>query len=204
LLALSAALSLLTLLFSAVASPAAGPPQVPAKLPQSSAQYGFVQKADNQVLLQTESTNVNAGTQITVVALGKTQSFCTAQFVKKLNLMDLGVAQLTRFKISPTDSGRGLNIYVIKLNRPLNNFTYGIAALAPSTCFMTDGAKVAMSLGTLPPAHFRSCASTQGTHFSVWIGKELTGARIWHYYMALGHDGGGNDKSVCRCQEGDY
>jgi hypothetical protein len=192
------------MLLSAVASPAAGPPQVPAKLPQSSAQYGFVQKADNQVLLQSESTNVNAGTQITVVALGKTQSFCTAQFVKKLNMRDLAQPQLTRFKISPPDSGRGLNIYVIKLNRPLDNFTYGIAALTPATSFMLEGTKVAMSLGTLPPAHFRSCASPQGLHFSVWIGKELTGARIWHYYLALGHDGGGNDKSVCRCQEGDY
>lgn len=200
----AASFSLVSLLSSTTSSPAAGPPYLPSKLPQSSAQYGFVQKADNQMVLETECTNVNPTSPITVVSLGKTQTFCSAQLIKKLNLRDLGLPQLARFKVSPSDSGHELNIYVIKLNRPLNNFTYGIAALSPSTCFMIEGTKVAMSLGSLPPAHFRSCASAQGMHFSVWLGKELSGARIWHYYLAMDHDGAAGDKSMCRCQDVDY
>jgi len=179
-------------------------PHKPSALAQSATQYGFVQKADNQVLLEIESGNVNPSTPITVVMLGKNQSYVSAQFVRKLGVKDLTVPQLDRYKISPADSGRCLNIYVIKLARPLSGFNYGIAALLPAASFMMEGSKVAASVGSLPPAHFRSCVSQEGVHFSVWLGKELTGARIWHYYLALGYDVDAGDKSNCKCQPNDY
>lgn len=39
-----------------------------------------------------------------------------------------------------------------------------------------------------PPQFFRTCASREGLHFSVWSGKPLDGARRWHAYYYLGYD----------------
>lgn len=39
-----------------------------------------------------------------------------------------------------------------------------------------------------PPHFFRTCASQEGLHFSVWSGKPLEGARRWRAYYYLGYD----------------
>jgi hypothetical protein len=36
--------------------------------------------------------------------------------------------------------------------------------------------------------YFRSCASQEGIHFTVWTGKPLTGKLRWHRYYYLGYD----------------
>ncbi|MGL5879455.1 MAG: hypothetical protein ACRC2V_16975 [Xenococcaceae cyanobacterium] len=35
---------------------------------------------------------------------------------------------------------------------------------------------------------FRSCASAEGLHLTVWSGQALTGTRKWHSYYYLGYD----------------
>jgi len=38
------------------------------------------------------------------------------------------------------------------------------------------------------PEYFRSCASTEGIHFTVWSGAPLKGRLRWHQYYYLGYD----------------
>ncbi|UCF40916.1 MAG: hypothetical protein JSW43_00805 [Gemmatimonadota bacterium] len=35
---------------------------------------------------------------------------------------------------------------------------------------------------------FRTCASSEGLHLTVWPGAEMTGTRLWHRYFYLGYD----------------
>ena len=35
---------------------------------------------------------------------------------------------------------------------------------------------------------FRSCASHEGLHLTVWSGQQITGTRRWHRYYYLGYD----------------
>jgi len=44
------------------------------------------------------------------------------------------------------------------------------------------------SLGRPRAAGFRSCASAEGVHLTVWSGRPLRSRRIWHAYVPLGHD----------------
>ena len=37
-------------------------------------------------------------------------------------------------------------------------------------------------------AFFRSCASFEGIHFTVWTGRPLSGTLLWHQYFYLGYD----------------
>jgi hypothetical protein len=38
------------------------------------------------------------------------------------------------------------------------------------------------------PESFRSCASSEGLHLTVWSGKPLEGKLRWHEYYYLGYD----------------
>ncbi len=38
------------------------------------------------------------------------------------------------------------------------------------------------------PETFRSCASGEGLHMTVWSGEPLASARLWHAYVYLGYD----------------
>nr|ART40845.1 L810 [uncultured bacterium] len=35
---------------------------------------------------------------------------------------------------------------------------------------------------------FSACASTEGVHLNVWMGKAHTGKKLWHRYYYLGYD----------------
>ena len=48
------------------------------------------------------------------------------------------------------------------------------------------------------PEFFRSCASNEGLHFTVWTGQPLSGKRRWHFYYYLGYD------VVLSCKRKDY
>ena len=45
---------------------------------------------------------------------------------------------------------------------------------------------------------FRTCASNEGLHLTVWSGRPLAGRRRWHRYFYLGYD------LVPNCKEADY
>lgn len=64
-----------------------------------------------------------------------------------------------------------------------------IAVAGFNGSFKVDGGKVRGDLdGDGRLESFRSCASNEGLHLTVWSGEPLTGKRIWHEYFYLGYD----------------
>ena len=57
---------------------------------------------------------------------------------------------------------------------------------------------VGFDVGNETSAYFRTCASSEGLHLTVWKGLPLKGKRIWHRYYYLGYDVEPN------CTEADY
>jgi hypothetical protein len=62
----------------------------------------------------------------------------------------------------------------------------GIAVLADSAA-VGDGARTDLDRDGVAE-HYRTCASTEGVHLTVWAGEPLTGRRTWHAYYYLGYD----------------
>jgi hypothetical protein len=51
------------------------------------------------------------------------------------------------------------------------------------------GSEVFIQAGkTVNPIRVRSCASSEGLHFTLWAGEPLKGKRLWHLYYYLGYD----------------
>ncbi len=48
------------------------------------------------------------------------------------------------------------------------------------------------------PVRVRSCTSSEGLHFTLWVGEPLKGTRLWHGYYYLGYD------VEPSCQPADY
>ncbi len=76
--------------------------------------------------------------------------------------------------------------YEVCLQRdPALQWGLGIAVLAPKlTVSEKDGSVTVRGARPGAPFTFRSCASTEGIHFTVWQGER----RVWHQYYYLGYD----------------
>jgi hypothetical protein len=70
----------------------------------------------------------------------------------------------------------------------------GIADVAPE--LVSSGASLDFD-GNGTPEGFRSCASGEGLHLTVWYGEPLATARLWHGYFYLGYD----TESDCASQD---
>lgn len=71
---------------------------------------------------------------------------------------------------------------------------FGVADVAPEAA--SSGARLDLDgNGTLEG--FRSCASGEGLHLTVWYGEPLATARLWHGYFHLGYD----TESDCAAQD---
>ncbi|HSW40428.1 MAG TPA: hypothetical protein VLL97_13145 [Acidobacteriota bacterium] len=61
------------------------------------------------------------------------------------------------------------------------------------------GSAVILQTGkAVNPIRVRSCASSEGLHFTLWAGEPLKGTRLWHMYYYLGYD------VEPTCQPADY
>jgi hypothetical protein len=72
---------------------------------------------------------------------------------------------------------------------------FGLAGFVPDLA--APGAKLDLD-GNGTPEGFRSCASAEGLHLTMWYGESLTTARLWHGYFYLGYD------TESDCLEQDY
>lgn len=50
----------------------------------------------------------------------------------------------------------------------------------------------------VPAGSLRSCASSEGLHFTAWKGRPLHSQRLWHAYVSLDYD---NESSNCQPRE---
>jgi hypothetical protein len=62
---------------------------------------------------------------------------------------------------------------------------FGLADAAPEQ--VSSGARLDLD-GNGTPEGFRTCASGEGLHMTVWYGEPLSTARLWHGYFYLGYD----------------
>jgi hypothetical protein len=86
---------------------------------------------------------------------------------------------------APADGG--LHAYAIRLEKldPLP----AIAVVNFRGAFAREGDLLVADLDNDgQPEYFRSCASTEGVHFTVWSGAPLKGRLRWHQYYYLGYD----------------
>lgn len=72
---------------------------------------------------------------------------------------------------------------------------FGIIEVAPDVA--SSGTQLDVD-GNGTPEGFRTCASGEGLHLTVWYGEPLVTARLWHGYFYLGYD------TESDCLEQDY
>jgi len=66
---------------------------------------------------------------------------------------------------------------------------FAIGVVGFKGTFQQEGGQVTADLdGDGVAEYFRSCASAEGLHLTVWSGKPLEGKLRWHGYLYLGYD----------------
>ena len=92
--------------------------------------------------------------------------------------------------LNPDESDHDLHRYEIRMRKgSLEPSALAIAVFASSRPFVKHGDSVNADVdGDGVPESFRSCASSDGLHLTVWSGKPLEGRRRWHQYYYLGYD----------------
>jgi hypothetical protein len=92
----------------------------------------------------------------------------------------------SELQVCPSELGQP-DAHLLSLNAPgFEAGMLGIAVLADSAAAL-DGARTDLDQDGVAE-HYRSCASTEGVHLTVWAGEPHTGRRIWHAYYYLGYD----------------
>jgi hypothetical protein len=145
-----------------------------------SSQVGIAVAKSSRVCLAIHRQNFVAGSKITLVLVRKPQSIAEAEVLRP--------ADDTCPK--PAESDPGLRSYEIRmLKGSLEPAMPAIAVFGSSSPFVGHGDSVTADVdGDGTPESFRSCASSEGIHLTVWSGKPVEGKRRWHQYYYLGYD----------------
>ena len=64
----------------------------------------------------------------------------------------------------------------------------GIVVFSKNTLSVVNNEVVLISAPSKENIHFRSCTSSEGVHFSSWLGQPLKGEQLWRVYYYLGYD----------------
>lgn len=117
------------------------------------------------------------GDAITVLRFGEDQTVLTAEIGEKLK---------------PTEGSGPTYTLVCEPEPAAEDAFVGIAVMGAIGGITLDGAKVPSTRVAGGPAgnrlYLRSCTSGEGMHLTVWAGRPLVGARVWHRYHHLGYD----------------
>jgi hypothetical protein len=69
------------------------------------------------------------------------------------------------------------------------DMSMGIGVIAPAGLPKLVDKKVVLDVDNDgKPEYFRSCASSEGMHLTIWTGEPLKGKRVWHSYYYLNYD----------------
>ncbi len=117
------------------------------------------------------------GDPITVVQPGEPQTVYTAEIDEP---------------ILPADEEKGPG-YTLKFDTdlPVEEAFVGTAVVGAINGVILSNGKASTRVENGPAGnrlYFRTCTSSEGMHFTVWAGKPLVGARVWHRYHYLGYD----------------
>ena len=142
---------------------------------------GIVVAKENLVCLITSATSLNLGSQVNLVLLSVPQKVVSGTVV---SVSDRQCSEISK---PHNVSGK-----YYRLSLPNNRTQLSVPAigvLTSSQQLRRVGLKVVGDLdGDGIEESFRSCASSEGLHLTVWSGQALTGIRKWHSYYYLGFD----------------
>lgn len=142
---------------------------------------GIVAAKENLLCLIAPATSLNIGSQVRLVLLAIPQKVVTGTVV---SVSDRKCAELSKSHIISGEDYR--------LSLPHNRTHLSVPAIGildSSHQLRRAGSKVVGDLdGDGMAESFRSCASSEGIHLTVWSGQPLTGTRKWHSYYYLGYD----------------
>jgi len=143
-------------------------------------QIGIVVKGKTQTCLAIVNPSLTVGTKLSVVSLEPPQAVLMAEVVAAASDECKGVtaAELVG------------NFYTVRMvTGDIASFEPALAVYGYSGAFGKDGEMVTADLNSDGnKEYFRSCASSEGLHLTVWSGKPITGKRKWHEYYYLGYD----------------
>lgn len=145
-----------------------------------STQIGVAVINDDGACLDIRNADLAPGVRVQLVLLDKPQSVAEAEVTKKL-IKSCSTTDIN----DETESHYALKI----LQRNLDSSSPAIAIINPASSFKIRNGYVALDLdadGRME--YFRSCASSEGLHLTVWSGGLLRGKRKWHRYYYLGYD----------------
>lgn len=81
----------------------------------------------------------------------------------------------------------GKTTYALDAGGITGDVSLGFGLVDPPPDLAATGAMPDLN-GDGRPDGFRSCASGEGLHLTVWYGEPLTTSRLWHGYFYLGYD----------------
>jgi hypothetical protein len=81
----------------------------------------------------------------------------------------------------------GKTTYALDAGEIAGDLSLGFGLVDPPADFPATGAMPDLN-GDGRAEGFRSCASGEGLHLTVWYGEPLTTSRLWHGYFYLGYD----------------
>jgi hypothetical protein len=93
--------------------------------------------------------------------------------------------------------GEGKTTYLLDAAGIGADIALGFGIVDDPPGFASGGAKPDLD-GDGVPEGFRTCASGEGLHLTLWNGEPLKGVRVWHAYFYLGYD------TEADCEEPDY
>ncbi|PSB43303.1 hypothetical protein C7B80_24725 [Cyanosarcina cf. burmensis CCALA 770] len=142
---------------------------------------GIVVAKENLVCLIASATSLNIGSQVNLVLLSVPQKVVSGTVVS--------VSDRQCSEISKPHNVSGKSYRLSLLNNRSHLSVPAIGILTSSNQLHRVGLKVVGDLDSDGiEESFRSCASFEGLHLTVWSGQALTGTRKWHSYYYLGFD----------------
>ena len=134
--------------------------------------------AGGRACLDIANARLRAGQRLTVVTFDTPQAAVTADVIAARDRPCRGAANVRT----------GDAHYVLRLPAGGAESTIALAVLAPASAFSAAGGFVSADLdGNGRRAYFRSCASAEGLHLTVWSDAPF-GGRRFHAYHYLGYD----------------
>jgi len=134
--------------------------------------------ASGRACLDIANARLRTGGRLTVVILATPQAAVTAEVIARRDQPCRGSANVRA----------GDAHYALRLPPSSADSTIALAVLVPGSAFSAAGGVVSADVdGDGRRAYFRSCASAEGLHLTVWSDAPL-GRRRFHAYHYLGYD----------------
>lgn len=132
------------------------------------------------------------GDGVTLVALADTNAH-RPSYVVEARIATVAAHQCATDSTGVGVAAQGDSLYTLytltAARDAIEQSTVYFGVPAPITFFTVRGDTIVARLGAERTAYtFRSCASSEGLHFTVWSGAPLHSPRVWHRYFYLGYD----------------